>query len=227
MPMKIQIYEIQTPAEARLCADLGVDFIGVVTGEYGYLDNDIDFAACRDIFAAVPPHVTKNSLTVSPRVSEMVETIRATRPDVLHISGRIDQLTPGKVAEIKQAEPLVKIRVAIPVGGPASRDMALKFARDFRHVADYFILDTMREDTFDEVGATGRTHDWSISSEIVRQVNIPVIQAGGLSADNVADAVRQVRPFGVDSFTHTNLPGSHMKDPDKVKAFIWNATTAL
>lgn len=227
MSIKTQIYEIQTPGDAKLCADFGVNFIGVVTGEYGHLKNDIDFATCRAIFAAVPPHVTKNALTVSPHVNEMVDTIRATQPDVLHISGKIDQLTPGSIAEVKRAEPLVKIMLAIPVGGSESREMSMNFARAFCHIADYFILDTMRENTFDEIGATGRIHDWSISRDIVRMVNIPVIQAGGLSAENVAESIRQVRPFGVDSFTHTNRSGSRMKDPDKLQAFIRNASAAL
>jgi phosphoribosylanthranilate isomerase len=225
MAIKVQIYEIQSAEDARLCIDLGVNFIGVVTGEYGHLKNDLDFAACRNIFAAVPPHVTKNSLTVSPHVGEIIETIRATRPDVIHISGKIDHLTPDKVAEIKRAEPLVKIMQAIPVGGPGSREISLKFARDYSRLADYFILDTMR-DTLDAIGATGHTHDWSISADIVRMVNIPVILAGGLTPENVTEAVRSVRPFGVDSFTYTNLPNSPLKDPQKVAAFVANANAA-
>jgi phosphoribosylanthranilate isomerase len=49
-----------------------------------------------------------------------------------------------------------------------------------------------------ELGGTGRTHDWSISKKIRKAVNIPIFLAGGLHADNVAEAITQVRPFGVD-----------------------------
>ena len=227
MIVKTQIYEIQTPEEAQLCADLGVNFIGVVTGTPNQSGTNVDLATCRSIFAATPAHVTTNALTISPHVSDMLAAIQATRPDVLHLSGKIDEITPENVATVKRAEPFVKIMVAIPVGGPDTRQMCLDYAREFSHVADYFILDTMRENTFDEIGATGETHDWNISAEIVRTVNVPVIHAGGLSPDNVAEAVRQVRPFGVDSFTHTNLEGSLLKDPAKVKAFVQNAITAL
>jgi phosphoribosylanthranilate isomerase len=55
-----------------------------------------------------------------------------------------------------------------------------------------------------------------------------VILAGGLSADNVADAIATVRPWGVDSFTHTDVPGNRgKKDPARVRAFIAAAKRAF
>ena len=54
-------------------------------------------------------------------------------------------------------------------------------------------------------GARGETHDWAVSREIVERSRIPVILAGGLSAENVAEAIATVRPWGVDSFTHTDV----------------------
>ena len=57
--------------------------------------------------------------------------------------------------------------------------------------------------------------------------HIPVILAGGLMPENVAEAVRVVKPWGVDSFTHTNIPGTKRKDPERVKAFVEAAKAAL
>jgi phosphoribosylanthranilate isomerase len=68
-------------------------------------------------------------------------------------------------------------------------------------------------------GALGVTHDWSISRRIVDLVRVPVVLAGGLGPDNVAEAIRAVRPAGVDSKTRTDRDGSHTKDLERVRRF--------
>ena len=73
------------------------------------------------------------------------------------------------------------------------------------------------------IGAAGAVHDWDISAAIVESVDIPVILAGGLGPDNVAAAIEAVRPWGVDSLTHTNQPlpdGGFRKNIDRVGAFV-------
>jgi phosphoribosylanthranilate isomerase len=86
-------------------------------------------------------------------------------------------------------------------------------------IADFLLLDSHRESDR-QVGALGVTHDWSISRRIVELVRAPVILAGGLGSDNVADAIRTVRPAGVDSKTKTDRDGSHSKDLDRVRLFL-------
>ncbi len=90
-------------------------------------------------------------------------------------------------------------------------DDPLKIALRLQSICDYFILDT-NDPTRVDVGATGCTHDWSKSAELVKKVSIPIILAGGLSPENVAEAIEVVRPWGVDSFTHTNILGTVKKD---------------
>ena len=76
------------------------------------------------------------------------------------------------------------------------------------------------------VGAAGVTHDWSIDRAIVEAVDVPVILAGGLGPDNVEDAIRAVRPAGVDSLTKTSVKENGVlvrKDLDKVREFCRRA----
>jgi phosphoribosylanthranilate isomerase len=128
------------------------------------------------------------------------------------------------VAKIRLLLPDMPIMQAIPVTSQA----ALQIARDFEPVSDYFILDSY-SDQIGGIGAAGFTHDWSVSRAIVQQSSIPVILAGGLTADNVAEAIQAVKPWGVDSLTHTNLPlagGGFKKDIEKVRRFVTNAKAA-
>jgi phosphoribosylanthranilate isomerase len=107
---------------------------------------------------------------------------------------------------------------AVSVTGPGS----VAVARDYAEVADFLILDTQSPE-IPGIGASGMTHDWSVSRAIVDAVRIPVILAGGLSPENVRDAIHAVVPWGVDSLTHTNEPlpdGGFRKDMGRVAAFV-------
>lgn len=221
--MKVQIYAHKTPEDAAMSAAAGVDFIGVSMGEKGRLKDEVTFAKCRQIFDAIKETgVMRVALTVAWELAAIIETVQAVEPDVIHLSGDIADLPPAQVAELRKAISPVKIMQAIPVSGPET----IKLARQYQPMSDYFILDTDLAD-FVGIGATGATHDWRISTEIVRRVHIPVILAGGLSPENVAEAIRAVKPWCVDPFSHTNLPGSKRKDPARVKAFAETAKSAL
>jgi len=76
------------------------------------------------------------------------------------------------------------------------------------------------------IGITGRTCDWTVARGLAASSPVPVILAGGLSPENVYEAVTAVKPFGVDTCTRTNAvdsSGTHVrfkKDYNKVKAFV-------
>ena len=88
-------------------------------------------------------------------------------------------------------------------------------------LVDAFLTDTFAPDT-GAAGATGRTHDWSVSRRMVELSPRPVILAGGLTAENVRRAIEEVRPAGVD--VHTGVEdASGRKSRDKVLAFVAEA----
>ena len=75
--------------------------------------------------------------------------------------------------------------------------------------------------------ASGHTHDWDLSARVVAAVDVPVFLAGGLGPENVAEAIRRTRPFGVDSETRTSRdPDRRRKDPDRVRRFLIEARAA-
>jgi phosphoribosylanthranilate isomerase len=86
-------------------------------------------------------------------------------------------------------------------------------------LVDAILLDTGSPSAaVKELGGTGRTHDWAVSRQIREAVDVPVFLAGGLRADNVAAAIRQVRPGGIDVCTGVRTEGR--LDPDKLARFV-------
>jgi len=213
----IQIYTMQTVAEALAVAQLGVDRIGVTPSERG-LPGEISAAASREIADAVRGAATVSALTVESDVEQIAAMIESVRPDVLHLCGPTDAVTPTEIIDLRRRFPELEIMQAIAVTGPDAVGVAQRYAE----VADSLILDSVTPD-IDGIGAAGIVHDWEVSRAVVEAVSIPVILAGGLSPTNVADAIRAVRPWGVDSLTHTNRPlpsGGFRKDLELIADFV-------
>ena len=215
--MITQIYTAQSPEEAVRLADLGVDHVGITPSSIG-LPGEIDHAIAARCVEALRGRAVSVALSVSSEVGEILAMVREVRPDILQLCGDPGVVTPAAVSELRPRLGGVKIMQAIAMTGPE----AVEAARRYAQVADYLILDSVTTEV-PGVGAAGTTHDWTISARIVREVEIPVVLAGGLSPDNVAEAIRVVRPAGVDSLTRTNrfLPsGGFEKDLDLIAAFV-------
>jgi phosphoribosylanthranilate isomerase len=215
--MNIQIYTMQTPEEAAAVAEAGVDLIGVTPAMRG-LPGEVSYETARQIVEALAGKALRVALTIDSDVTEIIHMVKTVQPDILHLCGMPGDLPPDAVAELRKQLPGVQIMQAVSVVGAE----AVQTALDYQHVADYLILDTSIPE-IPGVGASGKTHDWNISRAIVQAVTIPVILAGGLSPENVADAIRAVNPWGVDSLTHTNqrfADGTFRKDIGKVRRFV-------
>jgi phosphoribosylanthranilate isomerase len=210
----VQIYEVTSPKEATGLAALGVNHIGVLVGK-GKFPREQSYAATRQIFAAVPASAKKLSLSLADHIGELAEVVEETRPDILHLGTRPDTLIPSQLLELKTLFPTLKIMRTIPVRDESD----ITIAKTYEGLADFLLLDTWKTGE-PEIGACGLVHDWAISREIVTQVNIAVILAGGIGPENASQAIRLVRPAGVDSKTKTDLPDGSAKDLQKVRALL-------
>lgn len=222
--MITQIYSIQTVAEALACVEAGVDRIGVAVDTGMSLPAQVSEAKCQEIFAAIGQKATKVLIVITKTGEEVYGPLARLHPDVIHICGNDFFATPEFVAKAKELCPGVEVLQAIPMTGPEAVDQALHYAE----FCDLIILDSV-DPNIAGIGAAGITHDWSLDAEIVRRAHCRVILAGGLGPDNVAEAIRTVRPWGVDSFTRTSdkLPdGNTRKNPEKIRLFVKNAQAA-
>ncbi len=214
MATLVQIYEVTSPKEAAALAELGVNHIGVLVGK-GKFPREQSYAATRQIFAAVPSSARKVSLSLASDFREIAEVVEETHPNILHLGTRPDVLLPASILELKKTFPHLQIMRTIPVRGES--DIAL--AKSYESIADFLLLDTWKSGE-PEIGACGLVHDWNTSRKIVEKIKMPVILAGGIGPENAFDAVRLVRPAGVDSKTKTDLPDGSAKDLKKVAALI-------
>lgn len=224
--MIIQIYGIRTVEDARMVIEYGAHNIGVSYGHILRTPGQLSCAKAKEIFEGVQRHATKIGLTVAEDIEEISENLRTVIPDVLHLSGDIEGISPEQIQVLKKRFPGLKIMQAIPVldGVPLEDQKVLSYIKEYEPVSDFFLIDTKAQNAAD-IGATGLTHDRFIDKAIIDSTKVPCIIAGGLDASNVAEAIRITRPYGVDSFSLTNFdeprePGQSIKDPRKVKAFI-------
>jgi phosphoribosylanthranilate isomerase len=129
-----------------------------------------------------------------------------------------DRLSPGSIAQIRDALPGIGLVQVIHVRDQDSVDEALAIAPE----VDALLLDSGNQNlAIKELGGTGRTHDWTLSRAIVAQAPCPVFLAGGLNADNVRQAIESVRPFGIDLCSSVRTHGK--LDAIKLAGFFKSA----
>jgi phosphoribosylanthranilate isomerase len=216
--MLVQIYEISSPEEARSLGDLGVDHIGVLAGD-GSFPREQSVDQARLIFSAIPSSSKGVALLLSADMQLIKHIIAGLKPTIVHLGASSDLLTSSAVRQLKQQCGTLSVMRSIPVVGNES----IAIAQSYDGIADMLLLDSHRPGEV-QIGALGVTHSWEIDRKIVESVRIPSIIAGGLGPDNVAEAIKTVRPAGVDSKTKTDKDdGSHTKDLQKVERFVARA----
>jgi len=206
-------------ADAVAVADAGADLIGVVVARPGTVPEGVEERAAREIFGAVAPRATGVALTLATDPDEICAMVEKVRPTILHIAPAV--VSPEECDEIREEVVPVKVMRTIGVKGPE----AIRWADIYQQAADYILLDSFAGAS--QAGAAGKPHDWTISKRVVERSRLPVVLAGGLAPENVAEAIRAVRPWGVDSFTQTDVAGHRgHKDLARVREFIASARAA-
>jgi phosphoribosylanthranilate isomerase len=189
--VRVKICCIADVEEAHLAIDAGASAIGLVS-DMPSGPGVIDEATIAAVAAAAPPAVATFLLTCLPDAARIAAQVRRTRVSTVQICDRPE---PGTAAALRRALPALKVVQVVHVTGPASVAEAVEEAQD----ADAILLDSGNPAArVKELGGTGRRHDWALSAEIVARVARPVFLAGGLTPENAAEAIRTVRPYGLD-----------------------------
>ena len=211
MKPRVKICCIRSVAEAALAIRNGADAVGLVSAMPSG-PGVIAEAAIAEIVATVPPGVATFLLTSRRDAESIIAQQRRCRVNTLQLC---DSVEPGCHARLRTSLPGISLVQVIHVTGPESVDEAVSVAGN----VDALLLDSGNQKlAIKELGGTGRTHDWRISRQIVESVRRPVFLAGGLTPDNVADAIQEVRPYAVDVCSGLRTNGN--LDDDKVRRFF-------
>ena len=166
----------------------------------------------------VPPPIASFLLTCKQDVAGIVDQQKRLRVNTIQIC---DRLTSGRHEDLRAALPGIAIVQVIHVTGVES----IKEAIEVAPFVDAILLDSGNQSlTIKELGGTGRTHNWKLSERIRESVKVPIFLAGGLNSANVAEAIRQVRPFGVDVCSGVRTNG--LLDEGKLASFFKSVATA-
>jgi len=204
--------------DAQMAIGLGADFLGFVNAEKSprYLTPD----GIARIIAEVQPLTPTVLVTHSQDISQILNDFDAATTDILQLHAR---LTLDEYEEIMGTIPTVIANVSVDAGLHAPTEELKARVSKVSELVDYILLDTRFGR---EIGGTGKAYDWSIAAALKAVSQKPIIIAGGLKPENVAEAVRRVQPFAVDVSSGVESAVGK-KDAEKVRAFIENARPPL
>lgn len=208
---RIKICCISSIEEAWIAIRCGASALGFVShmpSGPGVISEEL----ITEIVAQIPPPIATFLLTSSQDTQEIIQQIKRCGTNTIQIC---DNLKSGNYQDIREALPGIYIVQVIHVTGEESLNEAITI----EPFVDAILLDSGNQSlVVKELGGTGRTHNWDISKKIREQVKIPIFLAGGLKPENVALAVKQVAPFGLDVCSGVRSNGK--LDEDKLKRFF-------
>ncbi len=197
--------------DALTAAQAGADALGFVF--YEKSPRKIDVESVREIVSHLPPNIEKVGVFVNEPVAEILETVFRAGLTAAQLHG-IESRKPEYIRALKTGADL-KVFLVLS-GAENSGSLESSVSREPGIDAVFFDSGTSQLP-----GGTGKTFDWKTASSRIEAISekVKVVVAGGLNSNNAADAIRILKPWGVDVVSGVEArPGK--KDPLKVRAFI-------
>lgn len=217
---RVKICGLMSKADIRLCVDAGADAVGFVTEYPVPVPWNLDRSTARALAAWTPPFVTTTAV-VGGAVETILKIAETVKPHFLQLHG--DE-TKEEIEQIcaAVAEMGIKVIKALRIDVESGR---ARFSEEDPVKAAAMLAETgisglaVDSKTAKRPAGTGVPLDWRIVERIASSISIPLILAGGLTIQNVAEAIKRIRPFGVDIISGVEkAPG--VKDEQSVFQFV-------
>ena len=207
---RVKICGVTNAADRDAVVAGGAEAVGVIHGVPVDTPREVDEGTAIDLVDGVPPLVTSVLVTMPRTVQEAVRCVERIEPDAVQVH---DGLSPAELGALDRR--ITQSIVAVVDGEADDID-------EYASHADALLVDSVDAEG---AGGTGETHDWKRTREVVGSLSVPVILAGGLTPENVAEAVETVRPFAVDVASGVEQSGGE-KDHDAVAQFVSTVAAA-
>lgn len=209
--MFVKLCGLRSLGDTKAAIEAEANALGFILAESKRQVSPEFIAGLRDELVAPPTLV---GVTVNRTAADLHQLFEQARLDMIQLSG------DEPISMLDDLEmPVIK---ALRFQEGTSIDQATQEVDAWlghRHAAELVLIDGYKAG---EYGGTGVKADWRLLHEVAARY--PIVLAGGLTPDNVAQAIHQVDPFGVDTASGTETDG--VKDPEKLKAFVQNAHDA-
>mgnify|MGYP006293801817 CR=1 FL=1 len=202
---RVKVCGLTNETDLGVAVEAGADAVGAIVDVPVDTPREVDPSRAATLFDSAPPFVSTVLVTMPESIDRATELVERTRPDVLQVHAG---LPPESIDELVESG--ITTVAAVDHGDDVEA---------FAEAADALIVDSTDESG---AGGTGRTHDWAATSNL-GPLAAPVVLAGGLTPENVTEAIEAVDPFAVDVSSGVEIePGQ--KDPGLVAAFVAEAT---
>ncbi len=206
---RVKLCGITSEQDRDAAVAAGADAVGFIVDVAVETPREITVEHAATLVDDLPPFVSSVLVTMPDSVQDALAAQRRVQADTIQVHGT---LSPEMVGGLRA-------RASASVLAAVSPDDDIAAYADH---ADALLVDSIDEDGG---GGTGETHDWARTRESVADLDVPVVLAGGLTPDNVAEAVETVDPYGVDTASGVEDEGG-VKDHDAMAEFVAQAQTA-
>ncbi|ADQ66669.1 phosphoribosylanthranilate isomerase [Halogeometricum borinquense DSM 11551] len=206
--VRVKICGVTSESDLRAVERAGADAVGFIADVPVDTPRELSLDRAAELAAAAAPFLTTTLVTMPETVSEAIEVGSRVKPDVVQIHGEFD------AEQFRAIRAGVDARIAAVVDAEQPQR-----ACDLDSAVDAIVVDSVSDKG---AGGTGKTHDWEQTAKATAELDAPVVLAGGLTPENVTEAVETVNPFAVDVASGVESSGG-VKDHDAVRAFVANA----
>ena len=215
--MNIQMAGVRNKEDALMCVEAGVNIIGLLVGQKHFSDDFITKEQAREIKLGLPNNVITTLITHLTDANEIIEIAKFIDVDYIQLHSNIDEDEVLKIRNTLPQKKLLRL-VHISENGDLLTDISkIKYV-------DFYFTDSINIKT-NQVGGTGLTHNLESDKKLIETLDKPVFIAGGLTPENVGEAIKFCKPYGVDVNSGCRaVDGS--RDKEKVLSFVLNAKNA-